>query len=77
MTTNVFAAAIKRAEFGNGSELRYAWGTILDLTKCGSAALQIMKTYSVSGAARVLKVSRSTLQRWVRGGFIPAPAADC
>lgn len=34
-----------------------------------------MKTYSVSEAADVLDVNRSTLQRWVRDGFIKAPAA--
>jgi excisionase family DNA binding protein len=34
-----------------------------------------MKTYSVSEAADILDVNRSTLQRWVRNGFITAPAA--
>jgi excisionase family DNA binding protein len=34
-----------------------------------------MKIYSVSEAADVLDVNRSTLQRWIRGGFIKAPAA--
>jgi excisionase family DNA binding protein len=34
-----------------------------------------MKTYSVSEAADVCGVNRSTLQRWVRNGFVPSPAA--
>ena len=33
-----------------------------------------MKTYSVSEAARVLRVGRRTLQRWVRAKVVRAPA---
>ena len=32
-----------------------------------------MKTYSVSDAARVLEVDRTTLRRWIRKKQIPAP----
>jgi len=32
-----------------------------------------MKTYSVSDAARVLEVDRTTLRRWIRKKLIPAP----
>jgi excisionase family DNA binding protein len=32
-----------------------------------------MKTYSVSEAARILEVDRTTLRRWVREKQIPAP----
>jgi excisionase family DNA binding protein len=33
-----------------------------------------MKTYSISEAARVLRVGRRTLQRWVSAKAVPAPA---
>jgi excisionase family DNA binding protein len=32
-----------------------------------------MKTYSVSDAAKVLKVDRTTLRRWIRKKQIPVP----
>jgi excisionase family DNA binding protein len=32
-----------------------------------------MKTYSVSEAARILGVDRTTLRRWVRDKQVPAP----
>jgi transposase-like protein len=32
-----------------------------------------MKTYSVSDAARVFEVDRTTLRRWIRKELIPAP----
>lgn len=35
-----------------------------------------MKTYSVSDAAKAIDVDRSTLQRWVKAGFIPQPQAE-
>jgi len=34
-----------------------------------------MKTYSVSDAAGVLEVDRTTLRRWIRKKQIPAPTA--
>jgi excisionase family DNA binding protein len=33
-----------------------------------------MNAYSISQAARLLKVDRRTLQRWIRDKRIPAPA---
>ena len=32
-----------------------------------------MKTYSVSDAARVLEVDRTTLRRWIKKKLIPVP----
>ena len=43
--------------------------------KCRRCGMINMEKYSVSEAARILKIDRRTLQRWVRRKAIPAPAA--
>jgi hypothetical protein len=43
------------------------------LDKCSTWGILIMKTYSISEAARILEVDRKTLRRWTTKRLIPAP----
>ena len=43
------------------------------LDKCSTWGILMMKTYSISEAARILEVDRKTLRRWTTKRLIPTP----
>jgi predicted site-specific integrase-resolvase len=46
------------------------------LTNAAPCGIIIVEKYSISKAARVLKVDRRTLQRWIRDKRIPEPSTQ-
>ena len=46
------------------------------LTNAAPCGILIVNAYSISEAARLLKVDRRTLQRWIRDKRIPEPTAQ-